>query len=103
MPRALGICCLRVCVLKDYLIRRDACNYRAGSPRSKRRVTAMKLRFRWLSFMTLTTVVSAGLFAQSTPPKKKHLKPAAAATASQQDVESLRDLVQSQQKQIEAQ
>jgi hypothetical protein len=63
----------------------------------------MKLRFPWLSLMTLTMVLSAGLFAQSTPPKKKHVKPAAAATASQQDVESLRDLVQSQQKQLETQ
>jgi hypothetical protein len=39
----------------------------------------------------------------TTPPKKKRAKPAAAPAASQEDVQTLRDLVLAQQKQLEAQ
>ncbi len=64
----------------------------------------MKLGFRWFSIFTATIAMSAGLLAQSaSTPKKKHPKPAAAPAATEQDVQSLRDLVQTQQKQIETQ
>src|SRR5437899_4429121 len=67
----------------------------------------MKLGFRWFSIFTAFTAsiaLSAGLLAQSTStPKKKRPKPALQATATQQDVRTLRDLVQTQQKQIETQ
>ena len=63
----------------------------------------MKFRFRWLGVITTTLALSAVLLAQSTStaPKKRLTKASSAAT--EQDVQSLRDLVQSQQKQIEAQ
>jgi hypothetical protein len=62
----------------------------------------MKLGFRWFSIVTATIALSAGLLAQSaSTPKKKHLKAATPPAASQQDVQSLRELVQAQQKQIE--
>jgi len=64
----------------------------------------MKLGFRWFSMFTATIAMSAGLLAQSaSTPKKKHPKAPAPVAASQQDVQSLRDLVQAQQKQIETQ
>jgi hypothetical protein len=64
----------------------------------------MKLGFRWFSTITATVALSAGLVAQTTStPKKKHPKPVAASAATQQDVETLRELVQAQQKQIETQ
>lgn len=63
----------------------------------------MTLGFRWFSIFTATIALSAGLLAQSaSTTKKKHPKPAAPA-ATEQDVETLRDLVQAQQRQIETQ
>jgi hypothetical protein len=62
--------------------------------------------FRVLRIFTVALALGASVVAQTTsPPKKKHVKPATAAApaASQQDVQSLRDLVQAQQKQLEAQ
>jgi hypothetical protein len=62
----------------------------------------MKLGFRWVSILGIAISLSAGLVAQSIPaPKRK--RPAASPAATQQDVQSLRDLVQAQQKQIETQ
>jgi len=64
----------------------------------------MKLGFRWFSIFTATIALSAGLLAQSTSPlKKKHPKASAQPAATQQDLQTLRDLVQAQQKQIETQ
>src|SRR6266700_2732827 len=63
----------------------------------------MNLRFRWLGAFSTILALSAVLLAQSTSttPKKRQAKASPAAT--QQDVQVLRDLVQSQQKQIETQ
>jgi hypothetical protein len=62
----------------------------------------MKLGFRWVSILGIAISLSAGLVAQSIPaPKRK--RPAASPAATQQDVQSLRDLVQAQQKQLETQ
>jgi len=60
----------------------------------------MKASFRWVVIMS---VLSAPLFAQTLSPAKKKHSSKAAPAASQQDVQSLRDLVEAQQKQIEAQ
>jgi hypothetical protein len=62
----------------------------------------MKLGSRWVSILGIAIALSAGLVAQSIPaPKRK--RPATSPAATQQDVQSLRDLVQAQQKQIETQ
>jgi hypothetical protein len=62
----------------------------------------MTLPFRWLRFSAIAVVLNVSLLAQTTPvPKRK--RPQAASAASQQDLQTLRDLVQAQQKQIEAQ
>ena len=67
----------------------------------------MRQSFRWLAISTAVLVFSAPLVAQTTParPKKKHSGSAApaVAAASQEDVQSLRDLVLAQQKQLETQ
>ena len=64
----------------------------------------MKLGFRWVSVVTSTVALSAVLAAQSTStPSKKHPKSAAPVVATQQDIQTLRELVQAQQKQIETQ
>jgi multidrug efflux pump subunit AcrA (membrane-fusion protein) len=68
----------------------------------------MRQSFRWLGISTVLLALSAPLAAQTTttPPKKRRAKPAAAPAApaaSQQDVQSLRDLVLAQQKQLEDQ
>ncbi len=67
----------------------------------------MKLRFRWLAHLIATMTLSASLLAQSSPPppnpKKRNPKPAATSAPSSQDVQALRALVQSQQKQIDSQ
>jgi gas vesicle protein len=60
----------------------------------------MKASFRWVAILG---ILSATLFAQTqSPSKKKHLSNTVPA-ASQQDVQSLRQLVEAQQKQIETQ
>ena len=68
----------------------------------------MRHSFRWLGIFTIALALSTSLVAQTTttPPKKKRAKPAAAPAvpaASQEDMQSLRDLVLAQQKQLEAQ
>jgi len=69
----------------------------------------MRQSFRWLGIFTIALALSGSLLAQTTatpPPKRKHTKPAtvsAAPAASQEDVQSLRDLVLAQQKQLETQ
>ena len=69
----------------------------------------MRQSFRWFGIFTITLALSASLLAQSTAttsPKKKRAKAAtgsAVPAASQQDVQSLRDLVLAQQKQLETQ
>jgi hypothetical protein len=68
----------------------------------------MRHSFRWLGIFIIALALSTSLLAQTTtttPPKKKRAKPAAAAApaASQEDVQSLRELVLAQQKQLEAQ
>ena len=65
--------------------------------------------FRGLGIFTIALALSGSLFAQttaSTSTKKRRARPAAASVApaaSQQDVQSLRDLVLAQQKQLESQ
>lgn len=65
----------------------------------------MQARFQWLlGGVIVALALSLGSLAQTAPSdsaKKKHTKAVPAAT--QEDVQSLRDLVQSQQKQIETQ
>src|SRR5437660_2596562 len=63
----------------------------------------MNLKFRWWGVVVVWLALGVFSFAQTAaaPAKKKHARPAPAAT--QDDVQALRDLVQSQQKQIEAQ
>lgn len=65
----------------------------------------MKRSFSCLRIFTVILTLSAPLVAQTstTPPRKKRIKAAAAPAASQEDVQSLRDLVLAQQKQLEAQ
>ena len=65
----------------------------------------MRQSCRWLGMFTIALALSTSLVAQTTttPPKKKRAKPAAAPAASQEDMQSLRDLVLAQQKQLEAQ
>src|ERR1700688_2982619 len=68
----------------------------------------MRHSFRRLGIFTIALALSGPLLAQTTttPPKKKRAKLAAipaAPAASQQDVQSLRDLVLAQQKQLESQ
>src|ERR1700746_2961864 len=65
----------------------------------------MTQSFPRLGVVMLAFALSAQLFAQTTSyPKQKRRKPAAAApVASQADLQSLRDLVVAQQKQIETQ
>src|SRR6202166_2147186 len=68
----------------------------------------MRHSFRRLGIFTIALALSGPLLAQTTttPPKKKRAKLAAipaAPAASQEDVQSLRDLVLAQQKQLEAQ
>jgi multidrug efflux pump subunit AcrA (membrane-fusion protein) len=68
----------------------------------------MRHSFRRLGVFTIALALSGPLLAQTTttPPKKKRAKLAAAPVApaaSQQDVQSLRDLVLAQQKQLESQ
>jgi hypothetical protein len=69
----------------------------------------MRQGLRWLGIFTITIALGGPLLAQTTataPPKKRRGKPAAASStpaASQEDVQSLRDLVLAQQKQIETQ
>lgn len=68
----------------------------------------MRQSFRWLGISTVLLALSALLAAQTTttPPKKRRAKSTAAPAApaaSQEDVQSLRDLVLAQQKQLEAQ
>lgn len=60
----------------------------------------MKASFLWVIIMS---ILSATLFAQTPSPSKKKHSSNAVQAASQQDVQSLRDLVEAQQKQIEAQ
>jgi Putative porin len=60
----------------------------------------MKSSFRWI---TIVSILSATLFAQTPSPSKKKRSSNAAPAASQQDVQSLRELVEAQQKQIETQ
>ena len=69
----------------------------------------MRQSFRWLGSFTIALALGGSLLAQTTattPLKKKRAKPAtapAAPGASQQDLQSLRDLVLAQQKQLETQ
>lgn len=68
----------------------------------------MRHRFRGLGIFTIALALSGSLFAQTgtASAKKKRAKSAtvpAAAAASQEDVQSLRDLVLAQQKQLETQ
>jgi hypothetical protein len=69
----------------------------------------MRQGLRWLGIFTITIALAGPLLAQTTataPPKKRRAKPAAASStpaASQEDVQSLRDLVLAQQKQLETQ
>lgn len=61
-------------------------------------------RFRGVGILTVIFVLGVQLFAQTaSPPRKKRTRPATAPAASQQDLQALRDLVSTQQKQIEAQ
>jgi hypothetical protein len=60
----------------------------------------MKASFRWI---TVVSILSATLFAQTPSPSTKKRSSNAVPAASQQDVQSLRELVEAQQKQIEAQ
>jgi hypothetical protein len=60
----------------------------------------MKASFRWI---TVVSILSATLFAQTPSTSKKKHSSNAVPAASQQDVQSLRELVEAQQKQIEAQ
>jgi Putative porin len=63
----------------------------------------MQFPVRWFPAFAVLAL-SAGVLAQSTSPtNKKHPKVPAPVAASQQDVQSLRELVQAQQKQIETQ
>jgi hypothetical protein len=67
----------------------------------------MRQGFRWLGIFTIALALSGSLLAQTSTasPKRKRAKSAApaAAAASQEDVQSLRDLVLAQQKQLESQ
>jgi hypothetical protein len=69
----------------------------------------MRQGLRWLGIFTVTVVLGGSLLAQTTataPQKKRRAKSAtvpAATAASQEDVQSLRDLVLAQQKQLETQ
>jgi len=65
----------------------------------------MNLKFRWLGVVIVASMLSMSSIAQTAgaPAKKKPARPASAPAATQADVQVLRDLVQSQQKQIEAQ
>jgi hypothetical protein len=60
----------------------------------------MKASFLWVIIMS---ILSATLFAQTLSPSKKKHSSNAVPAASQQDVQTLRELVEAQQKQIEAQ
>src|SRR5437763_11933112 len=64
----------------------------------------MKASSGWVGGVAVALMFSVISIAQTAiaPAKKRHTKPAAPA-ATQEDVQSLRDLVQSQQKEIEAQ
>jgi multidrug efflux pump subunit AcrA (membrane-fusion protein) len=69
----------------------------------------MRQGLRWLGIFSIAIALGGSLLAQTTataPPKKRRAKPAAASStpaASQEDVQSLRDLVLAQQKQLETQ
>jgi multidrug efflux pump subunit AcrA (membrane-fusion protein) len=69
----------------------------------------MRQGLRWLGIFSIAIALGGPLLAQTTgtaPPKKRRAKPAAASSApgaSQEDVQSLRDLVLAQQKQLETQ
>jgi multidrug efflux pump subunit AcrA (membrane-fusion protein) len=68
----------------------------------------MRRSFRWLGIFTIALALSTSLLAQSTTttsPKKKRAKTTtgSAVLAASQDVQSLRDLVLAQQKQLETQ
>jgi hypothetical protein len=69
----------------------------------------MRQGLRWLGIFSIAIALGGPLLAQNTataPSKKRRAKPAAASAtpaASQEDVQSLRDLVLAQQKQLEAQ
>jgi hypothetical protein len=69
----------------------------------------MRQGLRWLGIFSIAIALGGPLLAQTTataPPKKRRAKPAAASAtpaASQEDVQSLRDLVLAQQKQLETQ
>src|SRR5438270_3072051 len=66
----------------------------------------MNQRFRGLGVFIISLALSLSLIAQTAGPpstEKKHREPAAIPAASQADLQSLRDLVAAQQKQIETQ
>lgn len=63
----------------------------------------MNQKFRWVGVVLTTVIFTAALNAQSAPSKKRRSASPPVAPASQQDVQTLRELVQAQQKQIEAQ
>jgi Putative porin len=65
----------------------------------------MRLSWRWLGILTMSFWLSVSVFAQTAAPapKNSRTKPAKVPPASQQEVESLRELVLAQQRQIEAQ
>src|SRR5579863_3455678 len=73
--------------------------------RTQGEAMAIRQNLRSLGFLTIVLVLGASLWAQTGVPPKKKTRPKATAapTASQQDIQALRDLVQAQQKQIEAQ
>ena len=64
----------------------------------------MNLKLRWWGVVVVGLALNAFSLARTAaaPAKKRHARPAAAPAATQEDVQALRDLVQSQQKQIEA-